>query len=202
MNEYTIRDLIVEMLDICYKPFKNHLNNEELEELIKAHENGSSYESFKFREYCIKKQLKTIKMVKYAIKHPEISLVDYESNKHKQMLPVSTFDNYKNNKECKRVNKNHCLNLNKKITSTSEAFSDMIDKNVYIIKMKGTNLKVVILNFSNLGIFVEDVNKDWFSLNLNLRMIEIFENDESKFSNNLLWDTIKYILTTKWGIDK
>ena len=68
--------------------------------------------------------------------------------------------------------------------------------------MKDTKLKAVILNFSNLGIFVEDVNKAWFSLDLKLRMIEIFKDDESKIGNNLLWATIKYILTTKWGINK
>ena len=33
-------------------------------------------------------------------------------------------------------------------------------------------------------------------------MIEIFKDDESKIGNNLLWATIKYILTTKWGINK
>ena len=198
MKEYTIRDLITEMLDICYKPFVNHLN----EDLIKSFDTSTSYENFRFHEDGIKKRLKAAKMVKYAIKHPQTSLVDYESNKYKQMLPVSTFDHYKKDQGRKGINRNHCLDLNKKIISTSEAFSDMIDKNVYIIKMKDTKLKAVILNFSNLGIFVEDVNKAWFNLDLKLRMIEIFKDDESKIGNNLLWATIKYILTTKWGIDR
>ena len=198
MKEYTIRDLITEMLNICYKPFVNHLN----EDLIKSFDTSTSYENFRFHEDGIKKRLKAAKMVKYAIKHRRTSLVDYESNKYKQMLPVSTFDYYKKDQGRKGINRNRCLDLNKKITSTSEAFSDMIDKNVYIIKMKDTKLKAVILNFSNLGIFVEDVNKAWFSLDLKLRMIEIFKDDESKIGNNLLWATIKYILTTKWGINK
>ena len=200
MKDYTIRDLIVEMLNICYKPFNEYLNKE----LIKAYDSSSSYENFRFRENRIKKQLKTLKLVKYAIKHPQTSLVDYESNKHKQMLPVSTFDHYKKDKNARGINPNRCLKLDNKITSTSETFSDMIDKNAYIIKMKDTKLKAVILNFSNLGIFVEDVDKAWFSLCLNIRMSEILENNESnlKLSNILLWDTIKYILTTKWGIEK
>lgn len=198
MKEYTIRDLITEMLNICYKPFVNHLN----EDLIKSFDTSTSYENFRFHENGIKKRLKGAKMVKYAIKHPQTSLVDYESNKYKQMLPVSTFDHYKKDQGRKGINRNHCLDLNKKITSTSEAFSDMIDKNVYIIKMKDTKLKAVILNFSNLGIFVEDVDKAWFNLELNFRMREIFNDDESKIGNSLLWATIKYILTTKWGINK
>lgn len=198
MNDYTIRDLIVEMLNICYKPYNEYLNKE----LIKAYDSSSSYENFRFRENRIKKQLKTLKLIKYAIKHPQTSLVDYESNKHKQMLPVSTFDHYKKDKNARGINPNRCLKLDNKITSTSETFSDMIDKNAYIIKMKDTKLKAIILNFSNLGIFVEDVDKAWFSLDLKLRMIEIFKDDESKIGNSLLWATIKYILTTKWGINK
>ena len=173
MKEYTIRDLITEMLTICYKPFVNHLN----EDLIKSFDTSTSYENFRFHENGIKKRLKATKMVKYAIKHPQTSLVDYESNKYKRMLPVSTFDHYKKDQGRKGINRNRCLDLNKKITSTSEAFSDMIDKNVYIIKMKDTKLKAVILNFSNLGIFVEDVDKAWFSLDLKFRMIEIFKDD-------------------------
>ena len=51
-------------------------------------------------------------------------------------------------------------------------------------------------------VFVEDVDKAWFNLELKLRMIEIFKDDESKIGNSLLWATIKYILTTKWGINK
>lgn len=86
MKEYTIRDLITEMLNICYKPFVNHLN----EDFIKSFDTSTSYENFRFHENGIKKRLKSTKMVKYAIKHPHTSLVDYESNKYKQMLPVST----------------------------------------------------------------------------------------------------------------
>ena len=145
MKEYTIRDLITEMLTICYKPFTKHLN----EDLIKSFDTSTSYENFRFHEDGIKKRLKAAKMVKYAIKHPQTSLVDYESNKYKRILPISTFDHYKKDQGRKGINRNHCLDLNKKITSTSEAFSDMIDKNVYIIKMKDTKLKAVILNFSN-----------------------------------------------------
>ena len=61
MKEYTIRDLITEMLNICYKPFVNHLN----EDLIKSFDTSTSYENFRFHEDGIKKRLKAAKMVKY-----------------------------------------------------------------------------------------------------------------------------------------